>query len=262
MCIRDRSIEGRTIVIAQDTNAPVEGVAITAMLVNETGTIFSVTKTTDSDGVAEYSFVTESPVPAFSQSRHWGALAIDFTTDSEILDPQDRIWLTVAHGGLNVTYFVEEAPILGEQAIAIAGIAFIVAIATTVLIRRRRSRRLREFSNIFGYAAELLAAGDEIRQAIYNCYEGLVSVLQRRGFLRRDFETVREFEIAIRQALPIRDEALVALDRVFEEARYSSHELGESERERAKAALADVLRAIDELRDIPDRAPEGREDEA
>ena len=258
----DRSIEGRTIVIAQDTNAPVEGVAITAMLVNETGTIFSVTKTTDSDGVADYSFVTESPVPAFSQSRHWGALAIDFTTDSEILDPQDRIWLTVAHGGLNVTYFVEEAPILGEQAIAIAGIAFIVAIATTVLIRRRRSRRLREFSNIFGYAAELLAAGDEIRQAIYNCYEGLVSVLQRRGFLRRDFETVREFEIAIRQALPIRDEALVALDRVFEEARYSSHELGESERERAKAALADVLRAIDELRDIPDRVPEGREDEA
>ena len=168
----------------------------------------------------------------------------------------------MAHGGLNVTYFVEETPILGEQAIAIAGIAFIVAIATTVLIRRRRSRRLREFSNIFGYAAELLAAGDEIRQAIYNCYEGLVSVLQRRGFLRRDFETVREFEIAIRQALPIRDEALVALDRVFEEARYSSHELGESERERAKAALADVLRAIDELRDIPDRAPEGREDEA
>ena len=121
---------------------------------------------------------------------------------------------------------------------------------------------MREFSNIFGYAAELLAAGDEIRQAIYNCYEGLVSVLQRRGFLRRDFETVREFEIAIRQALPIRDEALVALDRVFEEARYSSHELGESERERAKAALADVLRAIDELRDIPDRAPEGREDES
>ena len=54
----------------------------------------------------------------------------------------------------------------------------------------------------------------------------------------------------------------MALDRVFEEARYSSHELGESERERAKAALADVLRAIDELRDIPDRAPEGREDEA
>ncbi|MEC8352672.1 MAG: hypothetical protein VXZ65_05565, partial [Candidatus Thermoplasmatota archaeon] len=68
-------------------------------------------------------------------------------------------------------------------------------------------------------------------------------------------------EVAIRQALPIREEALVSLDRVFEEARYSSHELGESERERAKAALADVLRAIDELREIPDRIIDAQVDE-
>ena len=51
------------------------------------------------------------------------------------------------------------------------------------------------------------------------------------------------------------------MDRVFEEARYSSHELGESERERAKAALADVLRAIDELREIPDRIIDAQVDE-
>lgn len=257
----DRVMQGWTTVIAQDTNAPVEGVAITAMLVNETGMIFAMTKTTDGDGVADYTFLTESPVPAFSDSRHWGDLTIEFSTDSEIIDPQDRIWLTVAHGGLNVTYFVEEDPILTQQTIAISGLVLIVAIAATVLLRRRRSKRLREFSNIFGYAAELLAAGDEIRQAIFTCYEGLVTVLQRRGFLRRDFETVREFEVAIRQALPIREEALVSLDRVFEEARYSSHELGESERERAKAALADVLRAIDELREIPDRIIDAQVDE-
>ena len=211
--------------------------------------------------MADYTFLTESPVPAFSDSGHWGDLTIEFSTDSEIIDPQDRIWLTVAHGGLNVTYFVEEDPILTQQTIAISGLVVIVAIAATVLLRRRRSKRLREFSNIFGYAAELLAAGDEIRQAIFTCYEGLVTVLQRRGFLRRDFETVREFEVAIRQALPIREEALVSLDRVFEEARYSSHELGESERERAKAALADVLRAIDELREIPDRIIDVQVDE-
>ena len=34
----------------------------------------------------------------------------------------------------------------------------------------------------------------------------------RNGFLRRDFETVREFEMAIRKALPIGEDALVALD--------------------------------------------------
>ena len=46
--------------------------------------------------------------------------------------------------------------------------------------------------------------------------------IDANGFLRRDFETVREFEMAIRKALPIGEDALVALDRIFEEARYSS----------------------------------------
>ena len=127
----DRMIQGWTTVIAQDTNAPVEGVAITAMLVNETGMIFTMTKTTDGDGVADYTFLTESPVPAFSDSGHWGDLTIEFSTDSEIIDPQDRIWLTVAHGGLNVTYFVEEDPILTQQTIAISGLVLIVAIAAS-----------------------------------------------------------------------------------------------------------------------------------
>ena len=252
----NRLIEGRTIVTAQDTGAPVEGVAITAMLSNSNSTLFSVTKSTGIDGVADYTFTTEDPVPAFSEKDIWGDLSIEFSTDSEIIDPQDRIWLTVAHGGLNVTYFVEDAPLFTDQAIVIAAASATLFLVGMVLVRRRRSKRLKEFSNIFGYAAELLAAGDEIREAIFNCYQSLVTVLQKRGFLRRDFETVREFEAAVRRALPIREEALVSLDRVFEEARYSSHELGDSERSRAKAALADVLKAIDELRDVPERSME------
>ena len=252
----NRLIEGRTIVTAQDTGAPVEGVAITAMLSNSNTTLFSVTKSTGIDGVADYTFTTEDPVPAFSEKDIWGDLSIEFSTDSEIIDPQDRIWLTVAHGGLNVTYFVEDAPLFTDQAIVIAAASATLFLVGMVLVRRRRSKRLKEFSNIFGYAAELLAAGDEIREAIFNCYQSLVTVLQKRGFLRRDFETVREFEAAVRRALPIREEALVSLDRVFEEARYSSHELGDSERSRAKAALADVLKAIDELRDVPERSME------
>ena len=256
-----RTIEGRTIVTAQDTNEFVEGVAITAILVNNTGAVFTVTKATDSEGIADYSFSTEDPIPEFSRSGYWGDLSIEFSTDSEIIDPQDRIWLTIAHGGLNITYFVEDSPLLNQQTLIIVSIFSIIALSTLFYSRRRKAKRLREFSNIFGYAAELLAAGDEIREAIFNCYEGLVSVLQKRGFLRRDFETVREFEVAIRKALPIREEALISLDRVFEEARYSSHELGDSERARAKAALSDVLRAISEMQDVPDRSAELIEDD-
>ena len=100
----------------------------------------------------------------------------------------------------------------------------------------------------------MLASGDEFRKAIFECYGRLCAVLMRRGFLRRDFETVREFEIAIRNALPISEASLVALDRIFEEARYSSHVLGSVHRENAQMALASVLQEIEELQEIPQRS--------
>jgi hypothetical protein len=75
----------------------------------------------------------------------------------------------------------------------------------------------------------------------------------RRGFLRRDFETVREFETAIRSALPISEQSLIALDRIFEEARYSSHILGEGHRQNAQISLNAVLQEIDQLQEVPVR---------
>ena len=75
-----------------------------------------------------------------------------------------------------------------------------------------------------------------------------------RGFLRRDFETVREFEMAIRSALPnISEESLSALDNVFEEARYSRHEMGESHKVKAQESLTRIVSEIGQSMDIPSR---------
>ena len=81
----------------------------------------------------------------------------------------------------------------------------------------------------------------------------MCSVLMRRGFLRRNFETVREFEYAIREALPISEASLVPLDRIFEEARYSSHVLGDTHRDNAQLALSSVMQEIEAIQDIPTR---------
>jgi len=76
----------------------------------------------------------------------------------------------------------------------------------------------------------------------------------RRGFLRRDFETVREFEMAIRAALPnLSEESLSALDSVFEEARYSRHEMGQVHKTSAQEALTRVANEIGQIGDIPNR---------
>ena len=63
----------------------------------------------------------------------------------------------------------------------------------------------------------------------------------KQGFLRRDFETVREFEMAVRKALPISEESIRALDSTFEEARYSRNEMDNSHKVQAQEALTRVI---------------------
>ena len=41
----------------------------------------------------------------------------------------------------------------------------------TILLRRRKQEAIDELAGVFSYTAELLAAGDEVREAIFNCYE-------------------------------------------------------------------------------------------
>jgi len=137
--------------------------------------------------------------------------------------------------------------------LAVSLVAAIAIALGIVIANRRKKAAIKELAGIFNQTAEMLASGDEFRKAIFECYERLCSVLMRRGFLRRNFETVREFEVAIRDAIPIREESLMALDRIFEEARYSSHVLGGSHRENAQFALSSVLQEIEELEDIPKR---------
>ena len=121
-------------------------------------------------------------------------------------------------------------------------------------MRRRAAEATKELADIFSYTAELLAAGDSMREAIFQCYESLVHLLMGRGFLRRDFETVREFEMAIRAALPqISDESLSALDSVFEEARYSRHEMDTSHKVNAQEALTRVVSEIGQVVEMPNR---------
>ena len=255
--IRDhtRLITGNVTIRAQDTGLPIEGVSLVARLVNGSTVLFQTVKLTDGDGVVDYRFEVQDPVPGFYDRGYWGEMGLIFHTDSQLLDPTNRFWLANEHGGVNITYEKQQTALISWQVASLIGALLILGtlLGLAVVLRRRRQAAIDELADIFSYTAELLAAGDEVREAIFNCYESLCQILMRNGFLRRDFETVREFEMAIRKALPISEQALIALDRIFEEARYSSHRLGEGHRQNAQLALQSVLQQIDELNEIPDR---------
>jgi hypothetical protein len=178
-----------------------------------------------------------------------------FSTDSMFVDPSNRTWLSTQHGGLEIEYEPAEQASLIKPILFGLLVVFILVglIGGGMMYRRRQQATLDDLASVFSYTAELLAAGDAFREAIFNCYESLCQILMRRGFLRRDFETVREFEMAIRAALPISEQSLIALDRIFEEARYSSHILGEGHRQNAQISLNAVLQEIDQLQEIPVR---------
>ena len=250
-----RVIRGTVNATARDTGEPLEGLSMTAILLNGSTSHFAMTRLTDSEGVFEYEFKSLSPLPPLSDSSSWGVLSVLLGSDSDYIEPGSLSLLPI--GGVQIQYEVEQnGSIFGSFTFVVTlilALAAAVAVGFTVLSRRKRAA-IKEMAGIFSQTAEMLASGDEYRKAIFECYESLCSVLTRRGFLRRNFETVREFENAIRLALPIREESLVALDRIFEEARYSSHVMGDSHRENAQLALSSVIQDIEELQEIPVRA--------
>ena len=250
-------ISGKINVTASDDNRapPVEGVSITARLTNDTNTLFTVVGMTDENGIFNYQFESFHEEHSFWDRDFWGEMNIEFSSDSDIIDPVNATQLA-QFSEVEINYQAEASDSLLRPAIiSIILVAFMIGVSALVVsIRNKKKAAIDELAGVFSYTAELLAAGDEVREAIFNCYEGLCKILMSRGFLRRDFETVREFEMAIRSALPISEQALLSLDRIFEEARYSSHVLGDQHRESAQMALNSVLQEIDQLEEVPIRS--------
>jgi hypothetical protein len=253
-----RVIRGTVNATARDTGAPLEGLSLTASLVNGSTTHFSVSKLTGEDGVFQYEFKSISPLPAFSEQslppEGWGLLTVMIGSDSEFIDPGSLALLPSS--GVSITYEKQDDDsIFGSAAVGL-GALVIAAIAIAIgamAFNTKRKSTIRDLAKVLGQTVEMLASGDEYRRAIFLCYENMCSVLMRRGFLRRNFETVREFEHAIREALPISEASLVSLDRIFEEARYSSHVLGDSHRDNAQLALSSVMQEIEAIQDLPKR---------
>jgi hypothetical protein len=110
-----------------------------------------------------------------------------------------------------------------------------------------KKRALRGMQTIIRRAADQLVAGNEYAAVIFKAYRKLATNMKRYGYMRRDSETFREFEKAIRIALPIDQKAMSDFLTVLEEARYSQHEMGEPDRDRAIQALRAVQYSLEKV---------------
>lgn len=116
-----------------------------------------------------------------------------------------------------------------------------------------RSQHIEEIAEVAEQAEERLTRiedereFDSIRLAIFEAYKSMLKVMQRYDFVREPSMTPAEFEYVIASALPISDKNLSALTKIFEEARYSDHELNIKIRDEAInsfRALKEELRGV------------------
>ena len=208
-------VGGIITVIAEDTGTGIQGIDVVVYLydANQSQLANRGAQTGD-DGKATFVFDADPP---YGDVDVWGQLTMDIIVNDPRLSAQSiQAFETLRSEGFAPQYeFTEEQADTPWWSYLVVLILAALVAGGVVMYRRKKvaDDLLKDAAEVFAYTAELLAAGDAVREAIFTCYQDLCGLLQQRGFLRRDFETVREFEFAIRQALQgVSEDALTALD--------------------------------------------------
>lgn len=149
---------------------------------------------------------------------------------------------------------VSEPPLL-PTLLWVSGIIIIAAVFVGGLLFIQAIREMREEAKVVPLPEEVLQEealtvvgeaiseitaheGDlDFRAAIIKCYERLCELLAQRNCQIQKHETVQEFRISASKLLNIPDKPLSALTNLFEEARYSIHEIDEAKRNEALTCL-------------------------
>jgi hypothetical protein len=90
-----------------------------------------------------------------------------------------------------------------------------------------------------------LEAGRDVRSAILACFQRFCELLGSRGITEQGALTPRELESLAVHRLRVSSKDSQILTGVFEEARYSTHPLGEPDRQRALESLGEIRAALE-----------------
>ena len=111
--------------------------------------------------------------------------------------------------------------------------------------RAQERRQVQALKGILTDTMMQLEASNEYIAAIFDCYKSLVKHFKRYGFMKKVYETTREFESAVRAAFNmVPAEQLGGFLSIFEEARYSDHTIDASHRDRALQTLDTIVRSL------------------
>jgi archaellum component FlaF (FlaF/FlaG flagellin family) len=130
--------------------------------------------------------------------------------------------------------------------VAFAVLLMALLIAGAIYYQRvQQQRQVQALRGILTDAMMQLEASNEYIAAIFDCYKSLVKHFRKYGFMKKVYETAREFEAAVRSAFN-----MVPVDQldnflsIFEEARYSEHTIDATHRDRAMQTLGAITNSL------------------
>ena len=131
------------------------------------------------------------------------------------------------------------------QAMVISGIATsaLILVGAIMYQNYRERRKIEVLRGILTDSLMSLKASNDHIQAIFDCYKDLIRYFRSKGAMKKVFETTREFEDVINNLLGgvIPPEELDQFFSIFEEARYSDHQIGSDQRERSIQVLSAMI---------------------
>jgi hypothetical protein len=105
----------------------------------------------------------------------------------------------------------------------------------------------RETLQVVQRAARELRITDDYRATILNCYREMCRVLSLHGFRTELYETASEFSGSVSRKLSLGGDSVRGLTLLFEEARYSDHQMDDPKRAEALNQLESLERSLGDL---------------
>jgi hypothetical protein len=184
-------------------------------------------------------------------------------TDVEAVEGKWRILVHFQSVDANRPYFVERylnsTPIifLGDpivdarenflttQVLVVSGIAASAMLLVSAIMYQnyRERRKIEILRGILTDSLMSLKASNDYIETIFKCYKDRIKYARSRGAMKKVFETTREFEDVINIMLGgvIPPEELDLFFSLFEEARYSDHDIGSGQRDRAIQVFQSII---------------------
>ncbi len=144
---------------------------------------------------------------------------------------------------------------LAFSALSVLAVAAAAAVLGVAIYQASRMHTINVLRRIIKRALYGLATGDEYRLVIFDAYKKMCAHMEKVGFTREDHVTPREFSRALKLALPLDTRSIRMLTRLFEEARYSDHELSDADRRAAIESLKYIESELDKLTTFVEEEP-------